>query len=182
VEGVRNAGFVVVSVVTSTGFGTVDFAHWPDFLPILMMFIGFIGGCGGSTAGGMKVLRVILMLKQGTHEVRRMVHPRAEIPIRLGRRVVDPELSNSVWAFVVLYTLTTAVLTLMMIHAGLAPVDAFSAAATSINNLGPGLGEVAVSFQGVSDLGKLLSVVGMLLGRLEIFTILVILSPGFWAR
>lgn len=182
VDGIRNAGFVVVSVVTSTGFGTVDFAHWPDFLPVLMMFIAFIGGCGGSTAGGMKVLRVILMLKQGTHEVRRMVHPRAEIPIRLGRRVVDPVLSNSVWAFAVVYTLTTAVLTLMMIHAGLTPVDAFSAAATNINNLGPGLGEVAVSFQGVSDLGKLLAVIGMLLGRLEIFTILVILSPGFWAR
>ena len=86
------------------------------------------------------------------------------------------------WAFAVVYALTTAVLTLMMIHAGLTPVDAFSAAATSINNLGPGLGEVAVSFQGVSDLGKLLAVIGMLLGRLEIFTILVILSPGFWAR
>jgi trk system potassium uptake protein TrkH len=181
-EGVRNAGFVVVSVITSTGFGTVDFAHWPDFLPVLMMYMGFIGGCGGSTAGGMKVLRVILMLKQGSHEVRRMVHPRAQIPIRLGRRVVDPELSSSVWAFFVLYTLTTAVLTLMMIHAGLEPIDAFSATATSINNLGPGLGEVAVSFQGVSDLGKLLSVIGMLLGRLEIFTILVILSPAFWTR
>lgn len=111
-----------------------------------------------------------------------MVHPRAQIPIRLGRRVVDPELSSSVWAFFVLYTLTTAVLTLMMIHAGLEPIDAFSATATSINNLGPGLGEVAVSFQGVSDLGKLLSVIGMLLGRLEIFTILVILSPAFWTR
>ena len=181
-DGIRHAGFVVVSVVTSTGFGTVDFAHWPDFLPVLMMYIAFIGGCGGSTAGGIKVLRVILMLKQGAHEVRRMLHPRAQIPIRLGSRVVEPQLAGSVWAFFVLYLLTTAGLTLMMIHAGLTPLDAFSAAATSINNLGPGLGEVATSFQDVSDLAKLLAVVGMLLGRLEIFTLLVILSPGFWQR
>ncbi len=181
-DGLRNAGFVVVSVVTSTGFGTVDFAHWPDFLPLLMIYISFVGGCGGSTAGGMKVLRVLLMVKQGTQEVTRLIHPHAQIPIRLGQRIVPPELARSVWGFFALYTVALAVLTLLMVHAGLPPLDAFSAVATSLNNLGPGLGEVAVTFTGVSDLGKLLAVVGMLLGRLEILTILVILSPGFWAR
>ena len=182
VESLRGASFTVVSVITSTGFGTVDFAHWPDFLPVLMIYISFVGGCGGSTAGGMKVLRVLLMVKQGTHEVRRLVHPHAQFPIRLGKRVVQPDLARSVWGFFALYTAALGILTLLMIHAGLAPLDAFSAVATSMNNMGPGLGEVAYNFQGVSDFGKLLAVMGMLLGRLEILTILVILSPGFWAR
>jgi trk system potassium uptake protein TrkH len=181
-DSLRTAGFVVVSVVTSTGFGTVDFAHWPDFLPLLMIYISFVGGCEGSTPGGMKVLRVLLMVKQGTQEVTRLIHPHAQLPIRLGKRIVPPELARSVWGFFALYTVALAILTLLMVHAGLPPLDAFSTVATSLNNLGPGLGEVAVSFTGVSDLGKLLAVVGMLLGRLEILTILVILSPGFWAR
>jgi trk/ktr system potassium uptake protein len=181
-ESLRDASFTVVSVVTSTGFGIVDFAHWPDFLPLLMIYVSFVGGCGGSTAGGMKVLRVLLMVKQGTQEVTRLIHPHAQIPIRLGQRVVQPDLARSVWGFFALYTVTLAVLTLLMIHAGLPPLDAFSAVATSLNNMGPGLGEVATTFTGVSDLGKLVAVVGMLLGRLEILTILVILSPRFWGR
>jgi trk system potassium uptake protein TrkH len=178
----RDAAFEVVSIVTSTGFGTVDFAHWPDFLPLLLIYISFVGGCGGSTAGGMKVLRVLLMVKQGVQEVRQLIHPHAILPLRLGRRIVDPRLARSVWGFFALYTFAVATLTLLMIHAGLAPLDAFSAVATCLNNLGPGLGEVAVTFQSVSDLGKLLGVVAMLLGRLEILTILVILSPAFWRR
>ena len=178
----RDASFEVVSIVTSTGFGTVDFAHWPDFLPLLLIYISFVGGCGGSTAGGMKVLRVLLMVKQGAQEVRQLIHPHAILPLRLGQRIVDPRLARSVWGFFALYTFAVASLTLLMIHAGLAPLDAFSAVATCLNNLGPGLGEVALTFQSVSDLGKLLGVVAMLLGRLEILTILVILSPAFWLR
>lgn len=178
----RDAAFEVVSIVTSTGFGIVDFAHWPDFLPLLLIYISFVGGCGGSTAGGMKVLRVLLMVKQGAQEVRQLIHPHAILPLRLGRRIVDPRLARSVWGFFALYSFAVAILTLLMIHAGLAPLDAFSAVATCLNNLGPGLGEVALTFQSVSDLGKLLGVVAMLLGRLEILTILVILSPAFWRR
>jgi trk system potassium uptake protein TrkH len=178
----RDASFEVVSIVTSTGFGTVDFAHWPDFLPLLLIYISFVGGCGGSTAGGMKVLRVLLMVKQGAQEVRQLIHPHAILPLRLGHRIVDPRLARSVWGFFALYTFAVSTLTLLMIHAGLAPLDAFSAVATCLNNLGPGLGEVALTFQSVSDLGKLLGVVAMLLGRLEILTILVILSPAFWRR
>ena len=178
----RDAAFEVVSIVTSTGFGTVDFAHWPDFLPLLLIYISFVGGCGGSTAGGMKVLRVLLMVKQGAQEVRQLIHPHAVLPLRLGQRIVDPRLARSVWGFFALYTFAVASLTLLMIHAGLAPLDAFSAVATCLNNLGPGLGEVSLTFQSVSDLGKLLGVVAMLLGRLEILTILVILSPAFWLR
>lgn len=178
----RDATFEVVSVVTSTGFGTVDFIQWPDFLPMLLIMISFVGGCGGSTAGGMKVSRVLLLVLQGVHEVRRLIHPHAILPVRLGGRVVDARLMQSVWSFFAAYLVTFALLVLMMIHAGLDETSAFSAVATSMNNLGPGLGEVAYGFHGVSDFGKLVAVVAMLLGRLEIFTLLVLLSPGFWRR
>jgi trk system potassium uptake protein TrkH len=179
-EGFREAAFTVVSLVTSTGFATVDHAHWPDFLPVLLLLIAFVGGCGGSTAGGIKALRVLLLVKQGFYEVQRLVHPRALVPVRVGHRVVDAELMQSVWGYFAVYMLSFLLFGLWMIHAGLDPVSAFAAVAASINNLGPGLGEVAYSFQGVSDQGKLVAVAAMLLGRLEIFTILVLLTPGFW--
>jgi trk system potassium uptake protein TrkH len=179
-EGLRDASFEVVSLVTSTGFGTVDYSHWPDFLPVLLILISFVGGCGGSTAGGMKVVRVMLLIKQGLLEVRRLVHPRAMQPLRLGRRVVEPQLMQAIWGYFAVYMITFLICSLLMIHSGLDPVSAFAAVATSINNLGPGLGEVAYNFQSVSDMGKLISVLAMILGRLEIFTILVLLTPGFW--
>ncbi len=178
----RDATFEVVSVVTSTGFGIVDFSHWPEVLPVLLILISFIGGCGGSTAGGMKVLRVLLLVRQGALEVRRIIHPHAYLPLRIGGRVVDDRLMQSVWGFFAAYLASFVLLVLLMIHAGLDKVSAFSAVATCMNNLGPGLGQVAYHFQGVSDLGKLVSVLAMLLGRLEVFTLLVLLSPHFWRR
>ena len=111
-----------------------------------------------------------------------MLHPHALMPVRLGHRIVDTKLMQGIWGFFGLYLTTFAILVLLMIHAGLDERSAFAAVATCINNLGPGLGEVAYSFQGVSDFGKLLSVFAMLLGRLEIFTLLVMLSPSFWSR
>lgn len=176
----REAVFEVVSLVTSTGFGIVDYGHWPTFLPILLISISFVGGCGGSTAGGIKVMRVLLLIKQGLHEVQRLIHPHAMLHVRLGHRVVEPELIQAVWGYFAVYIIAFCVLGLLMIQSGLDPVSAFAAVATSINNLGPGLGEVAYTFATVSDSGKLLAVIAMILGRLEIFTILVLLSPGFW--
>lgn len=178
----RDATFEVVSVVTSTGYGTVDFSHWPDFLPMLLIYISFVGGCGGSTAGGMKVMRVLLLVQQGIHEVRRLIHPHALLPVKLGERVVDPRLMQSLWGFFAVYMAAFGLLTLLMIHAGLDETSAFAAVATSMNNLGPGLGEVAYNFKSVGAFGKLVAVIAMLLGRLEIFTFLVLLSPDFWRR
>ncbi len=178
----RDATFEVVSVVTSTGFGTVDFSHWPEMLPVLLILISFVGGCGGSTAGGMKVMRVLLLVRQGALEVRRLIHPHAYQPLRLGRRVVDERLMQSIWGFFAVYMAAFVLLVMLMIHAGLDKVSAFSAVATCMNNLGPGLGTVAYNFQSVSDFGKLVSVVAMLLGRLEVFTVLVLMSPHFWRR
>jgi len=180
---VRNAVFEVVSVVTSTGFGTVDFSHWPDFLPILLIFISFVGGCGGSTAGGMKVMRVIVMFRQGLREIRRLIHPRAVIPLRVGGQRIDDRTVDAVWGFMAAYVGSFVVLMLLMIHSGgLDALSAFSAVATCMNNLGPGLGTVATNFTQVTDAGKLISVFAMLLGRLEVFTLLVLLTPEFWKR
>ncbi|MCG6861963.1 MAG: TrkH family potassium uptake protein [Chromatiaceae bacterium] len=178
----RDATFEVVSVVTSTGFGTVDFSHWPEILPVLLILISFVGGCGGSTAGGMKVMRVLLMLHQGALEVHRLIHPRAYHPLRLGGRVIDGRLMEGVWGFFAVYVAAFTLLDMLMIQAGLDKVSAFAAVATCMNNLGPGLGQVAYNFQTVSDYGKLVGVLAMLLGRLEVFTILVLISPYFWRR
>lgn len=178
----RNATFEVVSVITSTGFGTVDFSAWPDFLPVFLIFLSFIGGCGGSTAGGLKVLRVILLVQMGYREIRRLIHPRALFSVRIDNTVVSSRTIEAVWGFFAVYVVSFGTLMLLMIHNGLDQVSAFSAIATCMNNLGPGLGEVASSFASVSDGGKLVAVVAMLLGRLEVFTILVLLTPEFWRK
>ena len=176
----RDSAFEVVSVVTSTGFGTVDFSHWPDFLPVLLIFISFVGGCGGSTAGGMKVMRIMLLVRQGWREVRLLIHPHAIIPMIVGGRVIENRTINTVWGFFAAYVATFVILMLWLMHTGVDQVTAFSAIATSMNNMGPGLGEVAYNFAGLSDTGKSISMIAMLMGRLEIFTILVVLTPEYW--
>jgi len=181
-QAVRVAAFEVISVITSTGFSMADFSLWPAFLPVLLIFISFVGGCGGSTAGGMKVLRVQLLVMQGWREIMRLIHPKAVVPVRIGGQVVSPQVIQAVWGFFAAYVTAFVLLMLGMMYAGLDQVSAFGAVATCLNNLGPGLGRVSMSFSGISDLGKSLSVLAMLLGRLEIFTIAVLLTPEFWRR
>jgi trk system potassium uptake protein TrkH len=170
----------VVSVVTSTGFGVVDFSHWPLFVPVLLIFISFVGGCGGSTAGGMKVMRILILAKLGLREVKRLPHPQQLKPVKVNGNVVPETTLQAVWGFLSVYTATFVVLMLLLMMTGSDQVTAFSAIATSMNNLGPGLGEVSLSFAGLSDSGKMISAIAMLAGRLEIFTLLVILHPSFW--
>lgn len=176
----RHAAFEVVSVVTSTGFGVSDFSTWPLFLPVMMILISFIGGCGGSTAGGMKVMRVLVLAKLGYREINRLPHPRSLQPIKVGGRVLPETTLQAIWGFFAVYVMTFVLLMLLMMLAGLDQLSAFSAIGTCMNNLGPGLGEVAGTFAAVSDGGKLVAVAAMLLGRLEVFTVLVLLQPAFW--
>ncbi len=178
----RYSLFQTASVVTSTGFVTEDFSLWPDFVPVLLFLLGFVGGCAGSTAGGMKVIRFILMFKQGPRMVLRLVHPRLVRPTKLGRRVVPERVIDAVWGYFALYLATFVVIMLALMATGLDQVTAFSAVATSMNNLGPGLGKVASNFQGISDAAKWLLALAMLMGRLEIFTLLVLLTPAFWRK
>ena len=176
----HNAIFEVVSVVTSTGFGTVDFSHWHEVIGVSLIFISFIGGCGGSTAGGMKVMRILILLQQVKREILKLIHPRSIIPIRIGGRILNQRTTYAIWGFFSAYVGIFVILMLMMMLTGLDQVTAFSAIATCMNNLGPGLGDVASNFSSVSDGGKLISIFAMLTGRLEMFTILVLLSPAFW--
>jgi trk system potassium uptake protein TrkH len=149
-------------------------------LPVLLIFASFVGGCAGSTAGGMKVVRWTLIYRQGAREFQRLVHPSAEIPVRLGKKAVNPRIVDSVWGFFAVYVVVFIVLNLVMLATGMDQVTAFSAVAASQNNLGPGLGEVASGFGDVSAVAKWASVCAMLLGRLEIFTLLVLVTPTFW--
>jgi len=176
----RYAAFQVISCITNTGFANTSFAEWPSFLPVMLIYISFIGGCAGSTAGGMKVVRVLLMLKQARREVYHLIHPKSVLPVKMGGRVIDESIIKAIWGFFFFYVFSTATLTLLMMWAGLDVLSAYSAVAACLNTLGPGLGEVASSFAPVSTTGKWILIFTMLLGRLEIFTLLVLLTPAFW--
>ena len=172
--------FQAVSIMTTTGFTTADFSLWPGLLPMLLMLSAFMGGCAGSTAGGMKCVRVLLLVKQGIREVRRLVHPSAEIPVTLGNTPVSTRVIDSVWGFFAVYVAVFIVILIILEAVGLDSLTAFSAVAATLNNLGPGLGEVASGYGGIGTTAKWACIVAMLLGRLEIFTFLVLLSPTFW--
>jgi trk system potassium uptake protein TrkH len=175
-----NGLFQAVSIATTTGFTTDSFALWPAALPVLLIFSSFIGGSAGSTAGGIKVIRWLLVYKQGVREIARLVHPSAEIPVKLGTMAVQSRVVEAVWGFFSVYIIVFGVMLLAMMSTGLDQVTAFSAVAATLNNLGPGLGDVANGFMSLSDPAKWIAVAGMLLGRLEIFTLLVLITPTFW--
>jgi len=177
-----NGLFQAVSIATTTGFTTANYALWPAALPVLLIFASFIGGCAGSTAGGIKVIRCLLIYKQGVREIVRLVHPSAAIPIKLGNKAVHYRVVDAVWGFFSVYMVVFSVMLVAMMATGLDQVTAFSAVAATLNNLGPGLGEVASGFMSLSDTAKWIAIAGMLLGRLEIFTLLVLITPTFWRR
>jgi len=179
-ETITKGVFQVVSIATTTGFTTTNFAAWPGTLPVLLLFASFIGGCAGSTGGGMKVMRCLLLYKQGIREVRRLVHPNAELPVKLGSMPVPQRVIDAVWGFFAVYVVLFVLMMIVVLGTGIDQVTAFSAIAASLNNLGPGLGDVATGFSGINNVSKWVCICAMLLGRLEIFTLLVLVSPTFW--
>lgn len=178
----RHSMFQTVSIITSTGYLTENFSNWPLFLPVLLMFISFIGGCSGSTAGGMKVIRVILLFKQGHHLILQLIHPSLVRPIKLEGRVIPDSITSSVWGFFSLYVAIFSLAMLLLMLWGADQITAFSAVAATINNMGPGLGSVTSNFQSISDAGKFVLTLCMLLGRLEIFTLIILFVPSYWRR
>ena len=172
--------FHAVSIATTTGFTTTEFANWPGAIPIVLILASFIGGSAGSTAGGIKVIRFLLIYKQGVREIKRLVHPNAEIPVKLGKNAVSYRIVDAVWGFFSIYLIVFGLMLIAMMMVGLDQVTAFSAVAATLNNLGPGLGEVANGFMNMPNSAKWIAIVGMLLGRLEIFTLLVLFTPTFW--
>jgi trk system potassium uptake protein TrkH len=172
--------FQAVSITTTTGFTTSDFAHWPSFLPLMLLIFSFMGGCAGSTGGGIKALRLMLIHKQGLRELKQLVHPQAVIPLKIGNRRVEAKVVSAVWSFLAVYMMVFLVLLILIVATGLEFETAFSAVAASLNNLGPGLGDVAYHYGAISNPAKWLLCAAMLLGRLEVFTVLVLFTPAFW--
>jgi trk system potassium uptake protein TrkH len=181
-DALHHGVFQTISIGTTTGFTTTEYFNWPSFLPVMLIFISFVGGCAGSTGGGMKVVRFMLLLRQGIREIRRLIHPNAQIPIKVGGKTMSPRVVESVWGFFSAYVAAFSIMLLILMMTGLDQITAFSAVAACINNLGPGLGAVGANYSEISDVAKWVLVFAMLLGRLEIFTLLVILSPSFWRR
>ena len=174
--------FQAVSIGTTTGFTTHEYHTWPGFLPVLLLFTSFIGACAGSTGGGMKVIRFLLLIKQGLREIMRVIHPNAVFTTKIGGKPLPDQVINSVWGFFSAYVATFSIILLLLMLSGLDQISAFSATAAAINNLGPGLNQVGSNYANINDFAKWVLTFAMLLGRLEIFTLLVLLTPAFWRR
>ncbi|MFY9314043.1 MAG: potassium transporter TrkG [Burkholderiales bacterium] len=180
----RHAAFSVVSVATTTGYATVDYSVWPSIAPLWMLFIGSFATCSGSTGGGIKMMRALLMIRQAVRELERLVHPRAVMPVKLGGRVVESNIIFAVLAYMLVYGVTISAISLLLIATGLDLMSALSAAVACVNNIGPGLGVVgpATTYAPLSDFQTWICTFAMLLGRLELLTVLVLLTPAFWRR
>ena len=176
----RYGGFQVISAMTTTGFTTANFHTWPSFLPVLLICIAFIGGFAGSTAGGMKVYRIILLYRQSIREFLRLIHPHAIIPVKIGGQKTSDTIISAVWGFFFLYIASFVVMTVLLTATGLDAETAYSAVGACITNLGPALGQAGPHYADLNDMAKVILSIAMLLGRLEIYTLLVILTPAFW--
>jgi trk system potassium uptake protein TrkH len=181
-ESIIEGLFQVVSIGTTTGFTTAEYYSWPGFLPVLLLYVSFIGGCSGSTGGGIKVIRILLLVKQGMRELRRLVHPNAQIAVKIGKKAMSEKVIEAVWGFFAAYFAISALMILLLMATGLDQETAFSAVAACLNNLGPGLGDVGRNFASINDPAKWILCLAMLLGRLEIFTLLVLITPAFWKK
>ena len=180
--GLRHGLFEVVSVATTAGFAVADFSMWPGALPFLLFVAAFVGGCSGSTGGGMKVIRIILILKQGMREVMRLIHPNAVIAVKIGKVSVPDGIAQAVWGFFAVYVMLFFLMLVGVMATGVDQVTAWSTVGSALNNLGPALGEASAHYGDLPDLAKWILVVAMLLGRLEIFTVLVLFTPAFWRK
>ena len=179
-ESVRQGLFHLISVATTTGFTSSGFSWWPGALPVLLIILSFIGGCAGSTAGGMKVMRIQLLYRQSRKEIVRLIHPNAVLSIRLGGQIISEKVINTVTAFFFMYIFSYGIISFALCAAGLDWITAFSAAAACLNNLGPGLQDVANNYASINDTSKWILSFAMLLGRLELFTLLVLFTSTFW--
>ncbi|WP_295362353.1 potassium transporter TrkG [Arenimonas sp.] len=179
-ESLRTATFQVVSIITTTGFVMPGFDQWPGALPFIVVTIGVIGGCSGSTVGGLKVARVVMVVRQGYREIKQLVHPKAQFLVKMGGRRVSESVVLSVSGFIAIWMLCFMVMVIGFNATGLDLASAYGAAVAMLANSGPGLGSTAYTFAGAGDAAVWLGTVGMVLGRLEVFSVLVLLTPQFW--
>ncbi len=179
---VLQGSFELISILTTTGFASAGYSTWPSFLPMMIFMFSFMGGCAGSTGGGIKMIRIILIFKQGIREIHRLIHPNGLFPIKLGRTTVSDRVVDAVWGFFAVYVLCYLSMCILLLATGLNFITAFTAVGACINNLGPGLDGVAVHYGQISSAAKWILCFAMILGRLEVFTLLVLFSPMFWRR
>ena len=184
VDALRYGMFNLVSLATTTGYATVDYLAWPVFAPVFMLLLSGVATSAGSTGGGMKMVRMLILVKQARREMSRLVHPRAVQPVLLGDAVVDNRVIFSVMAFMLVYGGTVFGLSMVLLLTDLDPVTAFSVVLASVNCAGPGLGSVgpASNYSVLTDFQIWVCTLGMLLGRLEILTFMALLTPAFWRR
>jgi trk system potassium uptake protein TrkH len=183
-EALRFSAFNVVSIATTTGFANTDYNLWPFFAPLWMLFLCSFATSAGSTGGGIKMIRAMLLYKQVYRELIRAMHPNAVHPVKIGTAVMPNNILFAVLAFAFMYMVSIVTMTLVLSFSGLEIITAFSAVVASINNTGPGLNQVgpATNFGGLSDFQTWVCTFAMLLGRLELFTLLVVMTPAFWRK
>jgi trk system potassium uptake protein TrkH len=180
----RYSAFNVVSIATTTGFSNTNFNLWPIFAPIWMLFLCSFATCSGSTGGGIKMIRAELMARQAVRELTRIIHPRAVVPVKLGGVPVENNIIFAVLAFILVYNGAVIAMTMLLAASGLDIITAFSAVVACINNTGPGLNQVgpATTYAALNDFQIWILTFAMLLGRVELFTLLVVFTPGFWRK
>ena len=180
----RDSLFQVVSIITTTGFVSADYTAWAPFLTIMFFMFMFLGASAGSTAGGVKIVRHILLLKNGVLELKRQIHPAAIIPVRLNKKAVSQDITFNVLAFIMIYLTIFVISTVIMGLIGIDFTTALGSVATSLGNIGPGLGTVGPvdNFSHMPGVAKWFLSFLMLLGRLELFTVLILLTPYFWKK
>ena len=174
--------FNVVSLATTTGFTDGNFATWPSFVPIMILFAAIVGACGGSTSGGLKMMRLVLVVKQMKREMQRLIHPNGVYPIKFGNYLLSIETIEAIWGFIGVFIVAFIILWLLLMMAGLDLLTAFSATVAALANAGAGIGTVANSFKDIPTFAKWVLAVAMIGGRLEIFTLLLLFTPDFWRR
>lgn len=180
----RDSIFQIASIITTTGYATVDYLHWIPFLTIVLFAVFFFGGCAGSTGGGLKIMRIVLLLKNSYYELRRIIHPSAIIPVRFNKKPVSEQIITNVLAFFMFYFVIFFISSVLLMLVVPDFSSAMGAVATSLGNIGPGLGIFgpAENFSSLHPAGKWFLSFLMLLGRLELFTVLVLFSPAFWKK
>lgn len=183
-DAIRHASFQVLSITTTTGYGTADFEKWPYLSQFILLTLMFYGGCAGSTGGGMKQLRFLLLIKQSRAEIKRLIFPHAVLPVRVNDRVVPPEVLTHVLGFFFFFIGIFAIVTCIMATLGLDLITAAGCTIATMGNIGPGLGEVGPidNYAHIAPLGKFILTFCMLLGRLELYTVLILFSPNFWKK
>jgi trk system potassium uptake protein TrkH len=183
-ESLRHAAFAVVSIATTSGFVSEDYEKWAPFIAPFLLLLSCIVCSTGSTGGGIKMFRTLLLARHARRELRMLVHPSAVIPIRIGGQAIPDRIVYSVLAFIFLYFITVVALTFALLLTGLDLVSSFSAVLGSINNMGPGMGKIgpAFNFSVLSDAQTWICTAAMLVGRLETFSVLVLFTPTFWRK